>query len=145
MSLQVRLRAARQRMKPSKQVSASRSCTSDTGYCIHIPCGRYFISQGSFRSMAINMYLLSLDEPKLPCTLPKVVATSHFPLVVVIRSLTCLLTCRALTVAVAVVYACTVCQSRLRCVLGSFVCGELFAWKGTVLVDTGRCCTMRYL
>jgi hypothetical protein len=73
--------------------------------------------------------------------LPKVVAASHFPLIVVIRSLTHLLTCRALTVTV--VYVHTVCQSRLWCVLGSFVCGGLFAWKGVVLVDTDGCCTMR--
>jgi hypothetical protein len=54
--------------------------------------------------MAINLHLLLLAELKATMYFPKVVAASHFPLLVVIRSLTYLLTCRALTVAVMYVH-----------------------------------------
>jgi hypothetical protein len=50
--------------------------------------------------MAIIVLILLLAELKATMYLPKVVAASHFPLIVVIRSLTHLLTCRAFTVAV---------------------------------------------
>jgi hypothetical protein len=56
--------------------------------------------KGAVHSTAINLHLLLLAELKATMYLPKVVAASHFPPIVVIRSLTYLLTCRALTVAV---------------------------------------------
>jgi hypothetical protein len=92
-------------------------------YCTHIPCGMWhhwhvLVSRGSC-CFHVNQHVFTIiGRVKDTKYLPKVVAASHFSLLIVIRSLTCLPTCRALTVAV--VYACTVCQSRLWCVLGSF-------------------------
>ena len=68
--------------------------------------------------MAIIVLILLLAELKATMYLPKVVAASHFPPIVVIRSLTYLLTCRALTVAVMYVH---VCNCEWGCVFGSFV------------------------
>jgi hypothetical protein len=56
------------------------------------------------RSMAIYVLVLLLAEWNATMYLLKVVAASHFSLIVVIRSLTYLLTYRALTVAVMYVH-----------------------------------------
>lgn len=64
----------------------------------------YFANELSVRCMSIDSVLLLLAELKATMYLPKVVAASHFPPIVVIRSLTYLLTCRALTVAVMYVH-----------------------------------------
>jgi hypothetical protein len=67
-------------------------------YTYHV-AGTLF-REGAVRPMSVNSLLLLLAELKATMYLPKVVAASHFPLIVAIRSLTHLLTCRALTVAV---------------------------------------------
>jgi hypothetical protein len=68
-------------------------------YTYHV-AGTLF-RERAVRPMSVNQLALTIiGRAKATMYLPKIVAASHFSLIVVIRSLTHLLTCRALTVAV---------------------------------------------
>lgn len=58
----------------------------------------YFTNELSVPCLSVELHVL--DVAKATMYLPKVVAASHFSLIVVVRSLAHLLPCRALTVAV---------------------------------------------